>query len=225
MAEALRQSLNVPAVKVSESVGRDLVRKVASEFGIQSDLAAGPALALGASESTLIEMTGAYAGILNGGSSVTPYGLVELRLLGDDAPLMGTAGGIGERVISEDAARQLIYMMNQVVENGTGSRARLDGRDAAGKTGTTQAARDAWFLGFTADYVAGVWMGYDDNTPLTGVTGGGLPAEIWHETMVRVHQGVPVRSLADAALTRSGLWQEHRWRSRTADPDRAGFRH
>ena len=180
---------------MSESVGRDLVRKVASQFGIVSDLAAGPALALGASESSLLEMTGAYAGILNGGSSVTPYGLVELRLLGDEAPLMGTGGGIGERVIRRDAAEELIYMMSRVVRDGTGTRARLPDRDAAGKTGTTQAARDAWFLGFTADYVAGVWMGYDDNTPLTGVTGGGLPAEIWRETMVRVHEGLPPRPL------------------------------
>ncbi len=195
LTEALRRSLNVPAVKVAESVGLDLVRKVASEFGIESDLAAGPALALGASESTLIEMTGAYAGILNGGSSVTPYGLIELRLLGDDTALMGTAGGIGERVIRKDAAEEMIYMMHKVVAEGTGTKARLDGREAAGKTGTTQAARDAWFLGFTADYVTGVWMGYDDNTPLTGVTGAGLPAEIWHETMTGVHEGVPVRPL------------------------------
>ncbi|MGB1034805.1 MAG: glycosyl transferase, partial [Primorskyibacter sp.] len=71
----------------------------------------------------------------------------------------------------------------------------LPDREAAGKTGTTQAARDAWFIGFTADYVAGVWMGYDDNTPLTGVTGGGLPAEIWRETMIRVHEGLPVNPL------------------------------
>lgn len=84
--------------------------------------------------------------------------------------------------------------MSRVIEDGTGARARLD-RPAAGKTGTTQAARDAWFVGFTADYVTGVWMGYDDNTPLKGVTGGGLPAEIWRETMVRVHQGLPVNQL------------------------------
>ncbi|UOA28565.1 PBP1A family penicillin-binding protein [Pseudosulfitobacter sp. DSM 107133] len=191
LAKALEESLNIPAVKVSEGVGRDLVRRVASGFGIESDLAAGPALALGASESTLIEMTGAYAGFLNGGSSVTPYGLTELRLLGDKEPLMGTGGGIGERVIQEEAARQLVWMMEKVVSEGTGARAQFGGREIAGKTGTTQAARDAWFIGFTGSYVAGVWMGYDDNTPLTGVTGGGLPAEIWREVMVRVHEGVP----------------------------------
>ncbi|MWD27126.1 PBP1A family penicillin-binding protein [Aquicoccus sp. SCR17] len=195
LAEALKNSLNIPAIKVSENVGRENVRQVANGFGLKSDLAEGPALALGASESTLIEMTGAYAGILNGGSSVTPYGLVDLRLQGDEEPLMDKDGGIGERVIREDAARQLIWMMEKVVSEGTGHRARLSDRQAAGKTGTTQAARDAWFVGFTADYVAGVWMGYDDNTPLTGVTGGGLPAEIWHEVMTRVNEGVPVRPL------------------------------
>ena len=89
-------------------------------------------------------------------------------------------------------------MMSQVIERGTGGRARLpDGRPAAGKTGTTQAARDAWFVGFTADYVTGVWMGYDDNTPLSGTTGGGLPAEIWRETMARVEDGLPVRPLPE----------------------------
>ncbi|MFT5798885.1 MAG: penicillin-binding protein 1A [Candidatus Azotimanducaceae bacterium] len=195
MTKALQDSLNIPAVKVSESVGRDLVRRVASDFGIQSDLAAGPALALGASESTLLEMTGAYAGILNGGSSVTPFGLIELSLLGDDEPLMGTGGGIEERVIQESSARQLIWMMEKVVSQGSGRRAQFEGREIAGKTGTTQGARDAWFIGFTGDYVAGVWMGYDDNTKLKGVTGGGLPADIWRETMQRVHANVPVKPL------------------------------
>ena len=195
LTDALKYSLNIPAVRISEAVGRENVRSVAEDFGLKSDLALGPALALGASESTLIEMTGAYAGILNGGSSVTPYGLVELRLQGDDEPLMDQGGGIGERVISQDAAQQLIYMMNQVVLSGTGQRARLPDREMAAKTGTTQGARDAWFVGFTADYVAGVWMGNDDNSPLTGVTGGGLPAEIWRETMLRVNEGLPARPL------------------------------
>ncbi|MDK3074013.1 PBP1A family penicillin-binding protein [Sedimentitalea sp. JM2-8] len=209
LAEALKDSLNIPAVKVSERVGRELVRQVAAQFGIDSDLAAGPALALGASESTLIEMTGAYAGILNGGSAVTPYGLTELRLLGDREPLMGADGGIGERVIQVEAAQELIWMMEKVVSDGSGRRAALPDWQAAGKTGTTQAARDAWFIGFTSQYVAGVWMGYDDNTPLTGVTGGGLPAEIWHETMVRVHKGLtptplPMKAPEGATRDRDG---------------------
>ena len=193
--DALKNSLNIPAVRISELVGREVVSQVALGFGIKNDLAAGPALALGASESTLIEMTGAYAGILNGGSSVTPYGLIDLRLMGDNEPLMGTGGGIGERVIQEEAARQLVYMMEKVIAEGTGQRAQFGGRQLAGKTGTTSAAKDAWFIGFSAEYVAGVWMGYDDNTPLKGVTGGGLPTEIWRETMARVHEGVPLSDL------------------------------
>ena len=195
LTEAMTESRNVPAVKISEAVGRDAVRQIAEDFGIRSGLATGPALALGASEATLLEMTGAYAGILNGGSSVTPYGLTELRLKDQNDPIIGPGGGIGERVISENAALQLTWMMTKVVESGTGARAGLADRQVAGKTGTTSEARDAWFIGFTADYVTGVWMGYDDNTPLAGVTGGGLPAEIWHEVMVRVEDGLPRKEL------------------------------
>jgi 1A family penicillin-binding protein len=205
LTEAMARSYNIPAVKVSESVGRDLVHRVARDFGIARDLTDTPALALGASEATLLEMTGAYAGILNGGSSVTPYGIRELSLAGSDAPLMGSGGGIGERVIGEAAARQLTWMMHQVVTDGTGGRAALADRPVAGKTGTSQEARDAWFVGFTADYVGGVWMGYDNNTPLRGVTGGGLPAEIWAAVMARVHEGLPPRDLPMMAPTAPGV--------------------
>lgn len=204
LTQAMAESRNIPAVVLSEEMGREMVRKIATGFGIESALAAGPALALGVSESTLLEMTGAYAGILNGGSSVTPYGLNELQFQGDAEPLMDNAGtGIGERVIQERAARELTWMMAQVVETGTGQRAKIDGWQIAGKSGTTQAARDAWFIAFTGDYVTGVWMGYDDNRPLTGVTGGGLPADIWRETMTRVLAGqqptpLPMQAPAEA---------------------------
>ena len=187
LVDAFKDSLNIPAVRLSEAIGRDTVRNVAAGFGLGTDLAKGPAIALGASESTLIEMTGAYAGILNGGSSVTPYGLQELRFLGEKTPVMGASGGIGKRIVQEKAAMQLMFLMQQVVLSGTGRRAAMRDWEVAGKTGTTQAARDAWFIGFTADYVTGVWMGYDNNTPLSGVTGGGLPADIWKEIMVRIH--------------------------------------
>ena len=191
LTEALSKSINTVAVRVSEAIGRERVRAVAQDFGINNEIAVGPALALGASESTLLEMTGAYSGILNRGRASTPYGVTEITLQGDDTPLLGKTGGAGNRVINEFAAEQLIYMMHQVVQTGTGRRANLGSRQAAGKTGTTQGGRDAWFIGFTADYVAGVWMGYDDNSKLSGVTGGGLPAEIWRETMLKVHEGLP----------------------------------
>jgi 1A family penicillin-binding protein len=195
LTEALAQSVNTAAVRVSEGTGRERVRAVAEDLGVETPIVSGPALALGTSEATLLEMTGAYAGILSGGIRIEPYGLRELRLRADASQIMGGKPADHARVLDARTANDLIWMMSQVLEGGTGARAKLPERPAAGKTGTTQAARDAWFIGFTADYVAGVWMGYDDNTPLTGVTGGGLPAAIWQETMLRVHEGLPVRPL------------------------------
>ncbi|WP_299844933.1 transglycosylase domain-containing protein [uncultured Paracoccus sp.] len=205
LTQALQNSLNTATIRLQESVGRDMVRKVAEDFGFASNMANGPSLGLGVSESTLLEMTGAYAGIRNGGTAVSPYGLIELRIKGDDQPLMGQSGGMGERVISQRAAGQLIYMMEQVIERGTGTRARLPGREAAGKTGTTSSYRDAWFIGFTEQYVTGVWMGYDDNTPLKGVTGGGLPAEIWQAVMTEIHDGLPALPLSTVSPDGSGV--------------------
>lgn len=206
--QALSGSINVAAVKVSETIGREKVRFLAQDFGIENKLASGPAVALGASESTLLEMTGAYAGILNSGISATPYGVMELTIQGDNTPLMGKSSERGKRVINDHAASELIYMMNQVIEVGTGRRAKLKDRAAAGKTGTTQGARDAWFIGFTADYVTGVWMGNDNNSKLTGVTGGGLPADIWRETMTRVHDGLPSSPLPMIDPVPSNVGQE-----------------
>ncbi len=204
MWQALAKSINTSTIRIQEAVGRDNVRRVAEDFGVASDLANGPSLGLGASESTLLEMTSAYSGIRNRGRAVRPYGLVELRIAGDDQPLIGQTGGTGKQVISEKAAAELTWMMKQVIEKGTGGRARLDGREAAGKTGTTSSYRDAWFIGFTEQYVVGVWMGYDDNTPLKGVTGGGLPAEIWKSVMEAVHEGLPAEPLSALSPTGAG---------------------
>ncbi|MRX49113.1 PBP1A family penicillin-binding protein [Paracoccus sp. S-4012] len=191
LTRALSQSINTATIRLQEAAGRENVRRVAEDFGFGGDMTHSPSLGLGASESTLLEMTGAYAGIRNGGTAVRPYGMVEVRLKSDDTPLIGQSGGMGRRVISQKAAGELIGMMRQVIEGGTGGRAKLPGRDAAGKTGTTSSYRDAWFIGFTDQYVTGVWMGYDDNTPLTGVTGGGLPAEMWQAVMAEIHEGLP----------------------------------
>ncbi|MCL5776668.1 PBP1A family penicillin-binding protein [Limibaculum sp. FT325] len=195
LTDALANSINTVAVRVSEQVGRERVAAMATRLGITSPIAPGPAVALGTSEATLVDMTGVYATIANAGGSAAPYGIREIRLRGEDLPLMRGDAAVGEQVIAPRSAALLTYMMREVIEAGTGRRARLPGREAAGKTGTTQAARDAWFIGFTADYVTGVWMGNDDNTPLTGVTGGGLPAEIWREAMLAIHEGIEPKPL------------------------------
>ncbi|MFT4014901.1 MAG: transglycosylase domain-containing protein [Paracoccus sp. (in: a-proteobacteria)] len=206
LTRALANSLNTATIRLQEIAGRDAVRRVASDFGFSSDadLASGPSLGLGVSESTLLNMTGAYAGIRNGGTAVSPYGLVELHIKGDDQPLMGQAGGMGKRVISQKAAGELIGMMEQVIQRGTGTRAKLGNRPVAGKTGTTNSYRDAWFIGFTGQYVTGVWLGNDDNKPLKGVTGGGLPAEIWQAVMAEIHDGLPIEPLGSFVFDASG---------------------
>lgn len=187
LREALAKSINTVAVRVSERAGRDNVRTLAERMGLTTSLAPGPAIALGTSEARLVEMTALYATIANGGKAVRPHGVAAIRLRGDELPIDQRENPFGDQVISRDTAGMLSYMMQTVINEGTGKRAKMENWDAAGKTGTTQKARDAWFIGYTSEYVAGVWMGYDDNRPLTGVTGGGLPAEIWREVMTRVH--------------------------------------
>ncbi|MEM7547462.1 MAG: PBP1A family penicillin-binding protein [Pseudomonadota bacterium] len=195
LEEALAYSINTVAVRLSEEVGRNRVRELATAMGLTAPIADGPAVALGVSEATLLEMTGVFATIANGGRVVPPRGIKEISIRGDETPVMTAAETArGTRVMSASSAAKLTSMMNAVIAYGTGTRAD-PGRPAAGKTGTTQGARDAWFIGFTADYVIGVWMGKDDNAPLTGVTGGGLPAAIWREVAVRIHEGLPARPL------------------------------
>jgi membrane peptidoglycan carboxypeptidase len=196
LREAFARSLNTAAVRVSEEMaGRDRVRAVARKLGLEGPLADGPALALGVSEATPLELAGAYGAFASGGVSATPFGIRRIGVRGQAEPLMVGGEGPRRRVLDERVAGYVTAMMEAVVEEGTGRRALLAGHPAAGKTGTTQAARDAWFVGFTGHYVAAVWMGYDDNRPLTGVTGGGLPAEIWANAMTRIHSDLPPRPL------------------------------
>jgi membrane peptidoglycan carboxypeptidase len=197
LGEAFARSINTTAVRVSEQVGRERVRAVARKLGVESPLADGPALALGVSEATLLEMTGAYAPIANGGFAARPWGIREITVRGGAGPLMTGGDGPRPRVLDHRVAGRMTAMLADVVRVGTGRRAELGAHPAAGKTGTTQAARDAWFVGFTGHWVVGVWMGYDDNRPLTGVTGGGLPAEIWRAVMLRLHDGLAPQPLPE----------------------------
>jgi len=191
LVDALVHSINTVALRVSERAGQYRVRSMAARMGLTEPLAPGPAIALGTSEATLIDITGVFATVANRGRMATPSGIREITLRGENSALLRETPVQGEAVMAEANAGRLTWMLREVVERGTGRRAKLPGREAAGKTGTTQAARDAWFIGFTADFVVGVWMGNDDNSPLTGVAGGGLPAEIWRETVIRLSEGMP----------------------------------
>lgn len=181
LAEAFARSLNAATVALAQEVGIENVAAAASELGIDAPLTKGPALALGASEVSLLDLTGAYASVRAGNSPVEPWGVIDFQ-----AEAQARAFRIGPQIKpSVDISayqHDLVTLLQLVVERGTG-RAASPGVFAAGKTGTSQNNRDAWFVGFTEPLVAGVWVGNDDDTPMRGVTGGDLPARIWREFM------------------------------------------
>jgi penicillin-binding protein 1A len=150
-------------------------------------------LALGTGEVNLVELVAAYAPFANGGAGVWPYGIAEIRDSDGKVVFRRTGSGAG-RVMSPELAGTMNEMLSAVIEHGTGRSAALP-RPAAGKTGTTQEYRDAWFIGYTADLVAGVWLGNDDNSPTNKVTGGSLPAQTWRRFMLAATRAMPVRPL------------------------------
>ena len=206
LTKAFSESLNIPAVKISEAVGRTSVSELGKKFGLLSDPTNGPAIALGTSEATLLDLVGAYATILNNGTKVEPFGWEKLQLKKNkNEILMGKSERPNIRVINQETAQDLIFMMSEVTKNGTGKRAKFPDWEIAGKTGTSQSARDAWFIGFSKYYIAGVWIGYDNNTPLQGVTGGGLPADIWRNIMEEIHSDLtPTPLVANRQNRNSG---------------------
>ena len=189
LREAFARSLNSVALQLSERVGRRKVIEMARRLGVTADLTSGPSIALGASGVSLLEMTGAYAALANRGNGVWPYGIEQI-LDADGNVLYKRSGGGPGHVIGGHAAAEMIDMMQSVIFSGTGKAAALD-RPAAGKTGTSQDYRDAWFISFTADLVTGVWVGNDDNSPMNKVTGGSLPTRIWHDFMTAAETGKP----------------------------------
>ncbi len=197
LRHAFAKSSNVAAVRLIESIGPKRVVAVAKRLGITSELHADASLALGTSEASLLEMTAAYSTFANAGNGVFAYGFSEIKDNRGDSIYRREGGGTGQ-VVSPQALREMDDMMTAVVTEGTGKRAAID-RPAAGKTGTSQDYRDAWFIGFTADYVGGAWFGNDDNTPMHKITGGSLPTELWHNVMLAAHKGLPPRPLPGAA--------------------------
>jgi penicillin-binding protein 1A len=196
LSRALAQSINTIAVRVAEHAGIGRVIAVANRLGIASTLPRDASIALGTADVNLLELTAAYAPFANGGDGVIPYGIRDIRDRAGHVLYRRQGSGPGPVV-----APQFVGMMNDmltgVIAGGTGHAAALS-RPAAGKTGTTQDYRDAWFVGYTAGLVAGVWFGNDDNAPMRQVTGGSLPAATWRDFMLAATRDLPPRPLPDS---------------------------
>ncbi|WP_417520197.1 transglycosylase domain-containing protein [Minwuia sp.] len=195
LTEALARSANAAAVRLSEEIGRGRGIEVARRLGINADMPDHPSVVLGTAEVTVLELTAAYAPFGNGGRGVTPH--IIRRIENERGRELYRLRGDGPgRVINRDTAGDMAQMLRAVIERGSGRAARLK-REAGGKTGTTQDSRDAWFAGVTADYTAVVWVGRDDNRPMNGASGAGLPAQIWQDVMEVAHRGLPARPLPE----------------------------
>jgi len=196
LSEGLAQSINTIAVQVAQRAGIHKVIGVAHQLGISSNLAPEMSLALGTGEVNLLELVSAYAPFANGGLGVWPHGIAEIRDSEGNAVFRRTGSGVG-RVVTPELAGTMNEMLSAVIGHGTGRIAALP-RPAAGKTGTTQDYRDAWFVGYTADLIAGVWLGNDDYSPTNKVTGGSLPAQTWRQFMLAATRSMPMRPLPAA---------------------------
>jgi penicillin-binding protein 1A len=203
LTQAITNSVNVIPVKLSialgdgnPKLGRAKIIQTARNFGIWTPLPDTPSLPIGADEVNVLEHAVAYATFPNLGKVVTPHAALEVRTgTGELVWRFDRDGKRPEQVIGPQVALEMIGMMNSVVNNGTGRRAQLDGIQVAGKTGTTNGWRDAWFVGYTGNFSGAVWMGNDDYSPTKRMTGGTIPALIWHNIMAYAHQNVELRAL------------------------------
>jgi penicillin-binding protein 1A len=185
---ALAKSVNSVAARLTLQVGPARVARVARRLGIGSVLARDATLSLGTSEVSLLELTGAYNVIANGGHAAQPYVVREVRSL-DGRVLFARPAPKQEQVLAPAQVVAMNDMLGTALNDGTGRRAAIAPHAAAGKTGTSQGFRDAWFIGYTAHLTAGVWAGNDDGAPMNRVVGGSLPAQMWREIMLGAHAG------------------------------------
>ncbi len=196
LTTALVKSINTVPVRLASELGRVGIVELARDMGIESPLTAEPAMPLGTNEMTVLEQATGYGVFMSGGLSTNRH--IISQILDAEGNLLYSAKRDGEkqkRVISEAATKSMNIMLTQVTEWGTGRRAKLDGIKTAGKTGTTQAYRDAWFVGYTGDYVAAVWFGNDNYQPTRRLTGGRLPAMTWHKFMTYAHKDIDLRPM------------------------------
>jgi penicillin-binding protein 1A len=181
LEQAFARSINTIAVKLAEQANRSDVILTAQRLGITSKIIRQPSMALGTSEVRLLDLTRAYGVIANGGLEVRPFGIV--RVSTRDGAVIYEHRNTPLRIVERKPVRDMQQILTEAVNTGTGKAARLPGRVAAGKTGTSQGFRDAWFIGYSGDLVTGVWVGNDDATSMNRVTGGFIPARIWHGVM------------------------------------------
>ena len=180
---ALAQSVNTVAAEVADQVGRDKVAATARRLGISTPINTDPAMALGTSQVTPLEMTAAYGAFANGGVRVTPYSIQRIST-SSGVVVWRHAADRPAQVIGNPPLGEMDQMLREVVAHGTGTHAQIRGWDIAGKTGTTTDDKDGWFCGFTGGFQACVWMGRDDAQPVAGLGGGGPPARLWRAFMV-----------------------------------------
>lgn len=224
LSEAFAHSTNTVAVKLAQEVSMENVVSLASRFGISKAISTYPSVALGSEEIPLMDMTAAYGVFATGGQRFKPWIVKQVRSSRGDI-LYEQTPPKPNKIFNDTRNREMVSMMSRVVVSGTGKAAKLEVkpaegvdtkttpkvyRDVAGKTGTSQDWRDALFIGFTADYVGGVWVGNDDDTPMKKVTGGETPAEIWQSVMEVVHEDLPATPLpgAEKAITISAVEEE-----------------
>ncbi len=197
LTKALSLSLNTVAVRLGLEVGPKAVAEVAHRLGVTSELEPNATIALGTSAVTPLEMASAYAAFANGGTGVQPHVISKVRTANGKLIYTRRNANFG-RVIDPQYVSMMNEMMQETLLTGTARKAELPGWQAAGKTGTSQDWRDAWFIGYTSYLVAAVWLGNDDDSPTKKVSGGNLPVEIWSRFMKAAHEGAPVAALPGA---------------------------
>jgi penicillin-binding protein 1A len=202
LTQALALSLNTVAVRLTLEFGPTAVTRTAYRLGIASKLEPNPSIALGTSEVSLVELVSALAPFANGGAAIVPHAVESVRAK-DGAILYQRIDKALGQVIEPRYVAMMNAMMQETLLTGTARKAELPGWQAAGKTGTSQDFRDAWFVGYTAHLVTGVWLGNDDSSPTRKATGGGMPVEIWSRVMKASHRGVAVAALPGSS---GGLW-------------------
>ncbi len=191
--DAFSNSINTVAVKISEDIGREKVIKMAKLLGITSPILNSPSLALGTSEVNLLELTAAYDVLANNGNGVFVHGIRSIENTEGKNLFTRKIQGPG-KILNSYTVKTMTEMMEQTIINGTGKKAKIN-RPAAGKTGTSQSLRDAWFVGFTSNIVVGVWFGNDDDSPMEKITGGTAPAILWGEFMKKAHIDIQPQAL------------------------------